>query len=230
MKKSLASVSSFRQTKRSPLWPIALVLGALAVTQAQAATMTFEGLKDFEYVQTYYAGGQGSKGSGPGADLGVSFTGNAYTSIDADDGGTGNFGGEPSPGTAISFQQGSAFMNVERGFAGTLSFYYSNPNRASRITIHSGKSGTGDVLAVLDLPRTPYQGAMDPTGNLGPFVFASISFSGVAKSVDFLSLANRAYVDDISISPAPVPEPATWTLFGLGMGLMSMAAKRRRRA
>lgn len=118
-------------------------------------------------------------------------------------------------------------MNVASGFIGTLSFYYANPNRASTITIHSGKNGTGEVLALLELPQTPYQQAMDPTGNLGPFVYASISFSGIAQSVDFVSLAHSAYVDDISITP--VPEPETWTLFGLGAGLMLMAAKRHRR-
>lgn len=229
MKKILARTFLSIQAKRPSAWSIAVMLGALAVTQAQAqvATMTFEGLKDFEYVENYYAGGYGNQNSGPGPDYGVSFTSNAYTSIDEDDGGTGNFGGEPSPSTAISFHQGSAYMNVAPGFTDTLSFYYSNPNSASTITIHSGKNGTGKVLAVLELPQTPYQEAMDPTGNLGPFVYASISFSGIAQSVDFVSLADSAYVDNVSITP--VPEPETWTLFALGTGLMLMAAKRCRR-
>lgn len=90
MEKCLASPSLSIQTKRRSAWPIAVMLGIFAVTQAQATTMTFEGLKDLEYVENYYAGGYGNQGSGLGPDYGVSFTGNAYASIDEDDGGTGN--------------------------------------------------------------------------------------------------------------------------------------------
>lgn len=206
--------------------PAALLLSLLAVTQAQASIMTFEGLQDFEYVQDYYAGGHGSLGSGPGPNYGISFTGNAYTSIDADAGGTGNFGGEPSPSTAISFQQGSAYMNSESGFASVLSFYYSNPNNSSSITLYSGKNGTGQVLGTLFLPLTAYQGQPDPTGNLSPLVYASISFSGVAHSVDFIQLAHSAYVDDISITPVPEPETGMMAMIGLGVLLIGKRFRR----
>jgi PEP-CTERM motif-containing protein len=200
----------------------ALVLGFHAA-HAEAVIMTFEGLQDFEYVQDYYAGGFGSKGSGPGANFGVVFSGSTYSSIDEDDGGTGNFGGEPSPGTAVSFQQGGAYMNVAGGFVGMLSFYYANPNGASSISIHSGENGTGELLATLSLPMTAFQGQADPTGNLSPLYYTSVNFSGVARSVDFIALAHRAYVDDITLSP--VPEPGTWALATIG--LLGMVGRRR---
>jgi hypothetical protein len=98
-----------------------------SATYAASVTMTFEGLRDFEYVRNYYNGGFGGSGSGPGPNYGVFFPGDTYASIDSDVGGNGNFGSEPSPSTAISFQQSGAWMNVSQGFTNRLSFYYANP-------------------------------------------------------------------------------------------------------
>lgn len=218
---------------RSPLHSSALffaaVIGMLGSTTALSApiVMTFEGLGNFEYVREYYNGGYGGSGSGPGPNFGVSFPGSTYTSIDADDGGTGNFGGEPSGYTAVSFQQSGAWMNVPAGFSDGLSFYYSNPNGPNSIYIYDGIDGTGNLLATLFLPQTAYQGQMDPTGNLSPLVYASVTFSGTARSVDFLELAHRAYVDDIRLG-APVPVPGGVVL--LGSALAAFAALRRRTA
>ncbi len=178
-----------------------------------SVTMTFEGLTEWEEVGDYYNGGYGydyNTGlpkSGPGKNYGVYFlpNGNMIASIDADAGGEGNFGGEPSPSTAIWFQQGGAWMNIANGFSGSLSFYYSNPNNPSKIYIYDDLNKTGNLLATLDLPLTPYQGAMDPTGDLSPLVQASVSFAGVAKSVDFGELANSAYVDDITLGALNPP-------------------------
>jgi hypothetical protein len=185
--------------------------------ESPTATMTFEGLTDWEKISNYYNGEYGYDyftnlpKSGPGPNYGVTFLpdGKVLASVDADAGGTGNFGGEPSESTAIWFQQGGAWMNVPGGFIGSLSFYYSNPNSASKIYIYDGLDKTGNLLATLDLPQTEYNGAPDPTGTLSPLVQASVNFSGIAKSVDFGEEANSAYIDDIKVtlnSPLP-PEP-----------------------
>jgi len=166
--------------------------------------MTFEGLTDNESVREYYNGGYGYDSlsnlqkSGPGPNYGVTFLtqGNIVARIDSDAGGNGNFGGEPSPSTAIEFQN-HAWMNVAAGFKETLSFYYTNPNGPAKIYIYDGLDKTGNLLATVDLPQTAYAGAPDPTGNLSPFVLISVSFDGIAKSVDFGDLANSAYIDDI---------------------------------
>ncbi len=216
---------------RTPLGAFALfvsaVIGLASSTVALSApvTMTFEGLGDFEYVREYYNGGYGGSGSGPGPTFGVSFPDGTYSSIDADDGGTGNFGGEPSGNTAVSFQQFGAWMNVSAGFSDGLSFYYSNPNGPNSIFIYDGIDGAGNLLATLFLPMTAYQGQMDPTGNLSPLVYASVTFSGTARSVDFQQLAHRAYVDDIRLG-APVPVPAGSVL--LGSALAAFATIRRK--
>lgn len=206
---------------------LSLTCSLICSTVASAAPMmmTFEGLQDFEYLTDFYNGGYGGNGSGPGPNYGVVFSSSVYASIDADDGGSGNFGGEPSPRTAVSFQQnGGGMMNVASGFGGQLSFYYSNPNGASTVYIYDGLNGTGGLLASLFLPVTPYQGQLDPTGNLSPFLLASVSFAGLAKSVDFGALAHRAYVDDIVIGS--IPEPSTVALLALGMPIAFLFRRR----
>ena len=197
----------------------------VSFVNAESVKMTFEGLTENECVGEYYNGGYGYDyitglpKSGPGPNYGVTFLpdGKVLSSIDSDAGGSGNFGGEPSPNTAIWFQQGGAWMNVSGGFEGTLSFFYTNPNNPSKIYVYDGLNKTGNLLATLDLPLTPYNGAPDPTGGLSPFVQASVSFTGIAKSVDFGELANSAYVDDITLTlaTAPVPGPVYAPVPGL---------------
>jgi hypothetical protein len=194
-----------RIMNRTLLVMVLVLFLMVSVGNAGSIEMTFEGLTDWEKVGNYYNGGYGYDyytnlpKSGPGPNYGVTFLpdGKVLASVDADAGGTGNFGGEPSESTAIWFQQGGAWMNVPNGFSGSLSFYYSNPNSASRIYIYDGLDKTGNLLATLDLPQTPYHGAPDPTGGLSPFVPASVDFSGIAKSVDFGEEANSAYIDDV---------------------------------
>lgn len=57
---------------------------SVAFSNAQAAVLTFEGLGNFESVNQFYNGGTGGNGSGPGTDLGVSFSSNSLAIIDSD--------------------------------------------------------------------------------------------------------------------------------------------------
>jgi len=75
------------------------------VNVAGTVVLTFEGFGDQEEIRDYYNGGVGSLGSGPGPSYGISFSSNALAIIDEDAGGSGNFGGEPSPDT-IMFSPG----------------------------------------------------------------------------------------------------------------------------
>ena len=89
---------------------LALVAATATMSAAQAApfVLTFEGLGDLEPVGDFYNGGLGGNGSGPGPNFGVTFSSNSLAIIDADAGGTGNIGGEPTPDTVLFFLTGNA--------------------------------------------------------------------------------------------------------------------------
>jgi hypothetical protein len=168
-----------------------------------AVTLTFEGLQNFEPIGEYYNGGSGGFGSGPGPSYGVNFSGNALAITDADSGGSGNFGGEPSsPNIAFFLTGGGALtMNVPGGFERGFSFYYSAINNPGLIRVYDGVNGSGTVIATLTLPTTPFNGAPDPTGAFSPFVPLTVEFTGTARSVDFGGTANQIGFDNITLGP-----------------------------
>jgi hypothetical protein len=171
-------------------------------------TLTFEGLRNQESVLNYYNGGKGGNGSGNGPAFGVTFSSTALAIIDADAGGTGNFGGEPSPSTILFFLTGTAVMNVPSGFTTGFSFYYSAINSPGSVIVYSGPNATGNVLASIPLPLTQNGGAPDPTGQFSPLVPVGVSFSGVARSVDFSGTVNQIGFDNITFG-SQTPNPGT---------------------
>ncbi len=205
-------------------------------SKTAATVLTFEGLGNQEPVNNFYDGGLGGTGSGPGPSFGVQFSSNSLAIIDQDAGGSGNFGGEPSPDTVLFFLTGAAAtMNVPAGFTTGFSFYYSAINQPGVIRVYDGLNATGNVLATLNLPLTPNNGAPDPTGTFSPLVPIGVSFSGTARSVDFGGTVDQVAFDDITLgsstagggSPVPTayaPVPAlspTWLLV-LGAGLLAL--------
>ena len=95
-------------TNRISLCAASAVLCAASPSSASIVQLTFEGLQDNEQVGGFYNGGAGGFGSIGSQNLGFTFSGNARALIDADQGGTGNFGNEPSPSTVMYFTGGSA--------------------------------------------------------------------------------------------------------------------------
>ena len=65
--------------------------------------LNFEGLADLEPVENFYDGGGGP-------DFNVAFSSSALALVDRDAGGSGNFGGEPSPDTIMFFLTDTAVM------------------------------------------------------------------------------------------------------------------------
>jgi hypothetical protein len=182
--------------------------------QAAVIVLDFEGLNNQQQVGNFYAG------------QGITFSDNALALIDADAGGDGNFGGEPSPDTALFFLGGTAAtMNVAQGFSDGFSFFYTAINQPGFINVYDGLNATGNILASLALPTTPFNGAPDPTGQFSPFVPIGVEFIGTALSVDFGGTINQIAFDDITIGSAtpgngdevPIPTPALLPgLIGMG--------------
>ena len=220
----------------------AALLAALAAAPhaaLRAQTLTFEGLADQETVGSFYAGGIGDLGTGPGPNFGVTFTGNAFALVRSNRGGSGNFGGEPSPGTALVFSDPpgtAAYMNVAGGFSDAFGLFYSAPAVPGTIRVFSGLNGTGSLLATLLLPVTPFGSVagcpMNPGASFCPFASAGVAFAGTAHSVDFSGTLNDVVFDDIALgaTASVVPEPATVVLLAGGLlGVAGTGAWRRRR-
>lgn len=207
----------------------ALTLALLAAPSAalEAQVLTFEGVGNDVPVASFYGG------------LGITFTENAFALVATNAGGSGNFGGEPSPTTAVVFSDlpgMPAYMNVAGGFMTGLGLFYSAPAVPVSVRVFSGLNATGSLLATLMLPATPNGSVAgcppNPGATFCPFAAASVAFAGTARSVDFGGALNDATFDNLTLgqpSLAVVPEPGTVLLVAGGLLVLPVIVKRRRR-
>lgn len=202
----------------------ALVLAAASAANA-VITVDFEGLQNFEAVGSYYDGGLGGLGSGPGPALGVQFVGNTLALIDFDAGGSGNFGNEPSPNTIMFFLSGAeTIMNVPAGFTAGVSMWYTSVGATGTFSVYSGLNGTGTLLGSEVLIPLGF-GTGDPSGAFSNWRLVGIDIgANVGQSVVFGGVADQIGFDDVSFGQ--IPAPTTAAVLGFG----AFAAARRRRA
>jgi hypothetical protein len=207
-------------------WLLAIVLGVVFLGGERAARadfvlLTYEGLRHGEEVLSYYAGGTGSLGSGPGPNYGVTFTSTGVALTH------GNYSGEPTPPTIMMVARFdlpggasplSTTMDVTPGFQGPLSFFYAALDAPGRVDVYSGLDGTGALLASQTLSVT--------SNTTGLFVADQVNFAGVAHSAVYTGANQQLAFDNMSFS-TPVPEPSTLSLFVLG-GLLWLGGRLRR--
>jgi len=182
--------------------------------------LTFEGICDQCPIGNFY----GSKG--------IYFSSNSLGLIEDEAGGSGNFANEPSPVTIAFFLNGTGdIMNIPAGFTTGFSFFYTSNFYAGSVTVWSGPSATGTLLASLALPVNNYSG--EPCQQTQDDIYCNwsdvgVAFNGVAESVNFGGAANYIGFDNVTLgSSVASPEPGSLML--LGSGLLGLGGMIRRR-
>jgi hypothetical protein len=208
---------------------------ASSLVCASPIVLTFEGLKNNEAVNNFYNGGTGSLGSA-GTNYGVNFSTDSLALIDSDAGGTGNFANEPSASTILFFTAGSAVLNYSAGFTGGFSFFYTTLSFTGTVDVWDGLNKTGTKLGSIAVGALGSNCVGDPTGGFCNWAAAGLTFSGVAKSIDFGGTASQVGYDNITIgagTPTPgndpgtsVPEPGSLALVAAAM--LALGAVRRK--
>ncbi len=226
----------------------AVVAAALPMASAQAAVivLNFEDINasypatdcNYAYIQQFYNGGNSSQGTS-GTNYGVSFGSNALavglttlgTTPACLNGSRGGLGDPDSQRGSLYFEPGAAnLMNVAAGFNTGLSFFYTAINQGGAAQVFDDLNGTGNLLATLDLSVTPSNCSIDYKADFCPFVAAGVTFSGTAKSVNWVGAVNQIAFDDVTLgssNPGQVPVPGTLGIVGLG--LVGLARMRRRK-
>jgi hypothetical protein len=186
------------------LFLFALTVGSLPA-RAIPFTLDFGGLKNNEQVLTFYDGGIGSLGSGPGPNYGITFT-PSFVAVSA----------VPPYGPSFVGQLNgpSAIMDVSGGFNLLFSFYYEAADNSGSVALWSGLNGTGVMLA--DIPLTA-----SATWNA-----AGTGFGGTALSAVFSGTPGTRF-DQITDLGLVIPEPSSFLL--LATGFVSLIPECRRR-
>ena len=175
----------------------AVGLLTFVVTNAHASpfSLDFGGLQDGEQVLSYYNGGFGSLGSGPGPDYGITFS-PTFVAVMA----VPPYG----PDRVGELTSTSAVMDVQGGFTSLFSFYYQAPDSSGVVTIWSGLDGTGSMLASFPLPAASI---WTPAGTNFPGTATSVIFSGTPGTA-FDVITNAGFV---------IPEPSSLLLVASGL-------------
>ena len=183
------------------------VLGASPVYAVpNGASLTFDGFLNDETILTYYMGGFGSLGSGPGPAFGITFTPGLVA--------------DPTRllfGPSARITGTSATMNLDSAFLGRVSFYFAGNGTVS---FFSGQNGSGTQLSSFGLVSM----SLPSTGTFGA------SLLPFQSAVFTPAVGSTLRLDSISFGIQVVPEPSTAMLLLTGLGLVSIFRRIRGRA
>ena len=183
------------------------VLGASPVYAVpNGASLTFDGFLNDEAILTYYMGGFGSLGSGPGPAFGITFTPGLVA--------------DPTRlvfGPSARITGTSATMNLDSAFPGRVSFYFTGNGTVS---FFSGQNGSGTQLSSFGLVSM----SLPSTGTFGA------SLLPFQSAVFTPAVGSTLRLDSISFGIQVVPEPSTAMLLLTGLGLVSIFRRIRGRA
>ncbi|WDE13035.1 PEP-CTERM sorting domain-containing protein [Thalassomonas haliotis] len=209
-----------------------ITIGALslapALANASVITLDFEGVGNQAAINDFYNGGTDSQGNS-GVNYGVSFGSDALGCIDSDAGGSCAFANEPTADTVMFFLSGSSVLSYDAGFDTGFSFFYTSARDVS-VNVYSGVNLTGDLLGSINLSNNASDNACsgDPTGNFCNWDIGSLSFAGIARSIDFGGAANYVGFDNITFGSTnpdtEVPEPSSLAI--LALGVLGLASRR----
>jgi hypothetical protein len=181
---------------------------ACKLNAAVPFVLTFDALQDEEPIGSFYDGGLGGKGSGPGPDYDLSFSSHAlgFKSID------------PQFGTLLYWTHptfSNIVINVPNGFEDGYFMYYLSDLPGS-ISIYDDLNATGNQLAANSLADTNFT-----------VVSMGLNFGGVARSVLLSGVSDQIAFDNLTFGSSQpfVPEPGSIQLMSLG----AMAALTRMR-
>ena len=185
------------------------VLGASPVYAVpNGASLTFDGFLNDETILTYYMGGFGSLGSGPGPAFGITFTPGLVA--------------DPTRlvfGPSARITGTSATMNLDSAFLGLVSFYFAGNGTVS---FFSGQNGSGSQLSSFGL------GSMSlPNTGTGTFGASLLPFQ---SAVFTPAVGSTLRLDSITFGAQVIPEPSTAMLLLTGLGLVSIFRRIRGRA
>ena len=187
------------------------VLGASPVYAVPNGTgLTFNGFLNDETILTYYMGGFGSLGSGPGPAFGITFTPGLVA--------------DPTRllfGPSARITGTSATMNLDSAFLGLVSFYFAGNGTVS---FFSGQDGSGTQRSSFGLGSGTQPSSFGFVGTFGATLlpFRSAVFTPAVGST--------LRLDSITFGFQVVPEPSTAMLLLTGLGLVSIFRRIRGRA
>lgn len=214
--------------KRSLLAFALSAVATIGVAPAAVITLDFEGAGSQANLNDFYNGGTDSQGNS-GTNYGIQFGSNTLALEEGDP--TANFALAPSGDTIMFFLTGTAILNYAAGFDTGFSFWYTTVNFAGTVEVWDDVNATGNLLGSINLNAL---GTGPSPGNpFSNWAIGSLSFAGVAKSINFGGTVNQVGYDDITFGSADpgggaIPEPASVAL--MATGLLGLAIARRRSA